>query len=114
MQRRACARSPLTALAQKTVIAKNLFASTADFPRYAGLTVRHSHTGAVGRIDSLFGQTGKFKVVFPNGIGDDAKSAAPSEPARLELEFKVFAGDKHADKQSSDKKSSKAVKKLKQ
>ena len=74
------------------MIAKNLFANNADFARYVGLSVTHSRTGAIGRIDSLFGQTGKFKVVFKDGVGEETGEAS-DEPARLVLEFKQYVGD---------------------
>jgi selenocysteine-specific elongation factor len=61
-----------------TLIGKNLFKKETDMSLFVGLQV-HTRAGQVGKIDSAFGKSGKFKVVFshPTTVDPAAASAVP-------------------------------------
>jgi len=52
----------------RTVIGRDLFKKETDLSAFIGLTVHLQPSGIVGRIESPFGKTGKFKAVFPAGL----------------------------------------------
>jgi selenocysteine-specific elongation factor len=77
-------------------ICKGLFKKESDLSYFMGLKVLTTR-GEAGVIDSRFGQSGKFKVHFPGGLGKDR---APGD-AQVVLAFKkyVFEKDKHKIRQ---------------
>ncbi|XP_057562260.1 selenocysteine-specific elongation factor isoform X1 [Hippopotamus amphibius kiboko] len=102
-----------------SVIGRALFKKETNIQLFVGLQVRLS-TGEPGVIDSAFGQSGKFKVHIPGGLGPESKriltpalkkrgragrgeaakqeEAERSEPAQhvaLSLSFKRYVFDTH-------------------
>jgi selenocysteine-specific elongation factor len=64
-----------------SIVAKGMFSKQTDMARFVGMKVILKATGAIGKIDSTFGQSGKFKVIFPRGIGEEQKQNAADATA---------------------------------
>ncbi|EPQ08239.1 Selenocysteine-specific elongation factor [Myotis brandtii] len=103
-----------------SVIGRSLFKKETNIQLFVGLKV-HLSTGELGIIDSSFGQSGKFKINIPGGLGPESKkiltpalkkrsraskgemakqeeSAERQEPAQhvtLSLSFKRYVFDTH-------------------
>ena len=54
----------------RTIIGKNLFKKETQMDKFTGLEVVLS-TGEKGKIEGAFGQSGKFKVYFSDGLRDE-------------------------------------------
>ncbi len=54
----------------RTIIGKNLFKKETQMDKFTGLEVVLS-TGERGKIEGAFGQSGKFKVFFTDGLKDE-------------------------------------------
>eukprot|EP01116_Phalansterium_solitarium_P022500 TRINITY_DN7450_c0_g1_i1.p1 TRINITY_DN7450_c0_g1~~TRINITY_DN7450_c0_g1_i1.p1 ORF type:complete len:536 (-),score=121.64 TRINITY_DN7450_c0_g1_i1:6-1613(-) len=67
----------------RTLIGKNMFKKETPPDLYVNLKVQRSSNGDVGTIESSFGKSGKFKVVFPNGGQTDTHGT-------LVLHFKKY------------------------
>ncbi|XP_006763277.1 PREDICTED: selenocysteine-specific elongation factor isoform X2 [Myotis davidii] len=55
-----------------SVIGRSLFKKETNIQLFVGLKV-HLSTGELGVIDSSFGQSGKFKINIPGGLGPESK-----------------------------------------
>ncbi|XP_077713733.1 selenocysteine-specific elongation factor isoform X6 [Canis aureus] len=55
-----------------SVIGRSLFKKETNIQLFVGLKV-HLSTGELGIIDSAFGQSGKFKIHIPGGLGPESK-----------------------------------------
>nr|XP_055200115.1 selenocysteine-specific elongation factor isoform X2 [Nyctereutes procyonoides] len=55
-----------------SVIGRSLFKKETNIQLFVGLKV-HLSTGELGVIDSAFGQSGKFKIHIPGGLGPESK-----------------------------------------
>ncbi|XP_036274510.1 selenocysteine-specific elongation factor isoform X2 [Pipistrellus kuhlii] len=55
-----------------SVIGRSLFKKETNIQLFVGLKV-HLSTGELGIIDSSFGQSGKFKINIPGGLGPESK-----------------------------------------
>lgn len=64
---------------EQHVIVKDLFKKETDIAKYMNFPVTLHPSGALGRVESSFGQTGKVKVYFPKGIGGPVNTS--EEPA---------------------------------
>lgn len=72
---------------ERTLIGNKLFSKQTNMSIFIGLNISRSSNNAVGRIESAFGKSGKFKVYFPDGGQTDTDG-------ELVLSFKKYIFDK--------------------
>ena len=78
------------------VLGKDLFKRETDMKQFIGRKVITEFGGYVGTIESAFGQSGKFKVVFKESENEKRSGVPVRVGERLVLQFKryIYDGDK--------------------
>ncbi|CAF1046233.1 unnamed protein product [Rotaria sordida] len=66
----------------QTIIGKDLFQKETNINIFVNFKVELNPTGDQGFIESSFGQSGKFKVRFMNGLSDEAKQSLSNTKGR--------------------------------
>lgn len=79
---------------QDEVIVKNIFKKETDTQQFIGLLIALS-TGEVGKIESQFGQSGKVKVYFKDGLNATTSETLKQKNKiiKVRLEFKRYVYD---------------------
>jgi selenocysteine-specific elongation factor len=66
----------------QTIIGKDLFQKETNINAFVNFKIELNPTGEQGFIESSFGQSGKFKVRFMNGLSDETKQLLTNTKGR--------------------------------
>ncbi|UJR36068.1 hypothetical protein I4U23_028804 [Adineta vaga] len=86
----------------QTIIGKDLFQKETNINSFVNFKVELNPTGEQGFIESPFGQSGKFKVRFMNGLLDETKQSLSSSTSKGRKQQAKTTTNDEGEKDSSD------------